>query len=620
MFSDPDRCAASFCYDGAFVPLVPAEMRCVGGNVYESALPDGLTAVLERSSPAPGAYLQKLSFLHRGQEDSGVISRICALDAMQSAAGEVTWESLKGDSCGEESFAPLKRTLDLDDNFRVEPRFGRPSDTTGFGYFDLCFDGHAATFAVGWGGQWFTEFTRTGAGVRIQAGLPDAETYLRPGERITCPTLLWVEAETIPAARLAFRRLLFDCFSPKDKNGGYLRLPVAFSCYDRFHDEEPPVWATVAGQKECAEIACACHMDTLWLDAAWFEGRFPNGVGNYTYAPGFPEGVGEVSDYAHRLGLRFLQWFEPERANCYSETVRDHPEDVIVPDSHGSVNCLVNIGNGRTRRRVTDLLKERIRDSKLDVYRQDYNICPSGYWRSADGKGRRGMTEIRFVEGHRAMWDEILASFPGILIDNCASGGRRLDFESLRRSVPLWRSDTGCFPVTDDKRVHTWSQNQILTLSRYLPYHSCGSWEQAPYNVRSAFAGGICCDFDYRAPDFSPQKLIPLMDELHRLQPYWTGDFYPLTAPTNDETVWAAWQLTLGDAGAAWAFRRDACPQDSFALRLNGIDGAKTYEVLITDEHMRTETLRLPGSRLACLTVTCPEPKNSVAVEYRALD
>jgi len=28
-----------------------------------------------------------------------------------------------------------------------------------------------------------------------------------------------------------------------------------------------------------------------------------------------------------------------------------------------------------------------------------------------------------------------------LLIDNCASGGHRIDFEMLRRSVVLWRSD-----------------------------------------------------------------------------------------------------------------------------------------------------------------------------------
>ena len=51
-----------------------------------------------------------------------------------------------------------------------------------------------------------------------------------------------------------------------------------------------------------------------------------------------------------------------------------------------------------------------------------------------------GMAEIRYVEGHYRMWDEIRAAYPQLAIDNCASGGRRIDLETASRSVPLWRT------------------------------------------------------------------------------------------------------------------------------------------------------------------------------------
>jgi len=53
------------------------------------------------------------------------------------------------------------------------------------------------------------------------------------------------------------------------------------------------------------------------------------------------------------------------------------------------------------------------------------------------------MTEIQHIEGLYALWDRILAAHPSIVIDNCASGGRRIDLETLRRSIGLWRSDAG---------------------------------------------------------------------------------------------------------------------------------------------------------------------------------
>ena len=51
------------------------------------------------------------------------------------------------------------------------------------------------------------------------------------------------------------------------------------------------------------------------------------------------------------------------------------------------------------------------------------------------------MTEIEYVMGLYRMWDEIMERFPYIFIDNCASGGRRIDLETNMRSIPMWRSD-----------------------------------------------------------------------------------------------------------------------------------------------------------------------------------
>ena len=54
--------------------------------------------------------------------------------------------------------------------------------------------------------------------------------------------------------------------------------------------------------------------DTLWLDAGWFEGDFPNGVGNwFPKTKDFPRGLRPVGDACQRLGLKFLVWYEPER-------------------------------------------------------------------------------------------------------------------------------------------------------------------------------------------------------------------------------------------------------------------------------------------------------------------
>ena len=51
------------------------------------------------------------------------------------------------------------------------------------------------------------------------------------------------------------------------------------------------------------------------------------------------------------------------------------------------------------------------------------------------------------MTGYLAFWDELRRRHPGLLIDTCASGGRRNDLETLRRAIPLWRADYRCEPL-----------------------------------------------------------------------------------------------------------------------------------------------------------------------------
>ena len=48
---------------------------------------------------------------------------------------------------------------------------------------------------------------------------------------------------------------------------------------------------------------------------------------------------------------------------------------------------------------------------------------------------RVGVTEMQDIDGLYTFWDELRRAHPGLQIDNCASGGRRLDVETMSRSV-----------------------------------------------------------------------------------------------------------------------------------------------------------------------------------------
>ena len=81
----------------------------------------------------------------------------------------------------------------------------------------------------------------------------------------------------------------------------------------------------------------------------------------------------------------------------------------------------------------------------MRCYRQDYNTgMLTEYGELTDGENRKGITEIKHIMGLYRLWDTLLSRFPNLVIDNCASGGRRIDIETLSRSIAFFRSDYQC--------------------------------------------------------------------------------------------------------------------------------------------------------------------------------
>jgi hypothetical protein len=115
------------------------------------------------------------------------------------------------------------------------------------------------------------------------------------------------------------------------------------------------------------------------------------------------------------------------------------------PDYKASeaIEKLLNLGNPAARQWLTDHIDRTLTEQGIDLYRQDHNIAPLDLWRKNDAADRQGVTENFCVQGYLAFWDALRQRHPGMLIDSCASGGRRNDLETLRRAVPLLQSDLG---------------------------------------------------------------------------------------------------------------------------------------------------------------------------------
>ena len=556
-----------------------------------------------------------LHFENTGANDTPIIEGIQALDVMlgtNDVNQPLIVHRLEGDACGDKSFTPFKNEMACNTALRMLPTGGRSSNITAFPFFNLQYGNQGAIVAIGWTGQWVSVLERTKAGpTRLTAGMEITHFFLKPGEKVRTPRIVimpWSGDRTIAHNR--WRRLLLFHYVPQQA-GRPVRLPIALQCYDRYSFTRAD-WATEAGQIAAARSAADMGADHLWLDAAWFKGGFQNGVGNWFAKPQeFPNGLKPVSDACHRLGLKFVLWFEPERVAAGTQIATEHPEFVFAGKELG----LYKLNDPIARRHLTDLLSKRIAEYGVDIYRNDFNFDPLPYWRANDTLDRRGITEIQYVEGLYAMWDELLARHPGLIIDNCASGGRRLDIEICKRSVPLWRSDTNCFPGHSER-----NQVQTANLSQYLPLHAAGPWTPEPYDFRSAATIGVALQFDYLAPGFPMAIAKASIAEAKANQKYWYGDFYPLAGAALGADHFVAYQFHRADLneGLVLAFRHEECDTTGISVSLRGLNPGTTYKIEFSDEARHLTSTTMTGKELQTgLRLRIPGKGASLMARYK---
>ena len=475
-------------------------------------------------------------------------------------------------------------------------------------FFNLCGTGGGAVAAVGWTGQWYTSLRQTAQGVHLRVKQQQFRASLLPGEEVRSPrvSLTFYRNRNPLKGFEAFRQMLLHCVYPASVQP--MRSLIFANEFSTLNCSE------LIEKVNGANPALLAETDTLWMDAGWYAYRdgWYDGVGNWTPDPArFPKGMGPLAGAIRQKGKRFLLWYEPERVRAgtflYEEGMR-HEGWILEQDD----DLLWNLANDEACDFLTQYVAQSLLQNGVGVYRQDFNFYPLQYWHKADkarGAGV-GVSENRYVTNLYRFLDALLARVPGLTIDNCASGGKRIDLEMCGRSVPLWRSDYNCVDSDGKSKPDVLEATQAMTfgLSFWLPFSGTVQHVDSLYAARSGIlTHPMRMSFD------------PLQDAAgEAVRGHMTENYFPLSGGSAGSDENLAMQFGSAQAGAAVIYMRKDAPE-TFLLRLNGLSETAVYTLVNADDP--SFTVRATGQALmeTGVSLTAAEHPSAIILLYSVI-
>ena len=463
--------------------------------------------------------------------------------------------------------------------------------------------------ALAWSGNWAAEFTATPEGLlsfRLGPAGPAPLRMIAPGETVTTP-----EVHIGPlhrgydnAVQAWHRHMRASVIPPRP--AGKEMYAVAGHVV-----EFPGEWIL----REI-DIAQEMGVTAFMVDAGWYGDQFGGWQerrGDWWEGDWLPGGIAGIRQYAHKQGLLFGLWLEPEAAGPLSKIAVDHPDWLLQTDGGrwpGNTRVL-NLGKPEVERHFEEEIVRVIRDHQLDFFKIDYNVrVHEGGENERDGylenEGWRHMEVIY------SAFERVRRELPHVALENCAGGGGRLDLGMMSRFHYSCESDFSSFPQ---------SIRAISELTHFVPPEALCYYHNHLYHAHqmadldthlrvTLFATTIFVGFGAQNAD----RTTPYFTQTKRYIQLAKQFCYPII--TDNVLVYHHTPAIGTMREAAWSVLEYAAPDHSrgycgvfsntqremggnatdYLLRLRGIDRSREYLVTLDNSG---GTFRMAGRDLA---------------------
>jgi alpha-galactosidase len=302
------------------------------------------------------------------------------------------------------------------------------------------------------------------------------------------------------------------------------------------------------------------------------------------------QGLSGLARDVNAQGVSFGLWVEPEAVNPKSELYEQHPEWCLHvpgrPRTEIRNELLLDLGREDVQEHLVTTLSAVFDSAPLAYVKWDFNRPFTEAGSAVLPPDRQGEVCHRYMLGLYRVLERLMAKYPQILFEGCASGGGRFDPGMLYYFPQTWTSDN-----TDavSRLYIQWGTSLVYPASAMgahvsaVPNHQVGRETSLEMRAHVAMMGGAFgyeLDLGKLSDDDkeAARKHVAIYREVQRTIHF--GDLYRLESPFTSN--WPAWMYVSKDRAEAVVFAFQKIADVAVTrprLRLRGLDEGARYEV-----------------------------------------
>ncbi len=433
----------------------------------------------------------------------------------------------------------------------------------------------------------------------------DARVRVTVGERILYGGL------ELKAGERLFSPETVSVYSPNGIGGmsrNFHRLYRKYLINPTFADKRRPIvinsWESLVfniGEEKLFEFidgAKDLGIEMVVLDDGWFGERNNDdrSLGDWTInVEKLPNGLKPVIDKCHESGLRFGLWFEPESICPISKLYEAHPDWAIHTQGVEGVQYRSQFVLDFSKKEVVEYIFESMKKI-LDEYEIDYIKWDFNRYLTDVPNAR---TYHDFVLGTYALYEKLVAAYPNLLIEGCASGGGRFDPAILYYSPMIWTSD-----MTDawERALIQYSTSlcyPLQSMSNHISRHEV--IRRMSFKSRGDVAKFGCFGYELNIAKETEENRALVKRQTAEYKEdadlILTGDLYRLKNPYT-EHAFSQMIVAEDKKSAILLYMREnklEYAQTEILLKLHGLDENARYEVKETGRVYSAQQLLYSG-------------------------